>query len=191
MRIRPACLVFVVLLLVPALTYADSHNADFNGGGSGGGGGSKLGGFIVGFGKAEMTSEPGGDRRRPCLLGWFGDASVQFGKHAGKEVTQVVLAVGPRCTILAKHDSMNLFHAHAQLGDVYTNDGKGGGKPNDTALVVGLAFDRALHRRPSSTPKTPFAGAGFRLQADRVFNLGDRESVWRLSAGLVYRVPRL
>jgi hypothetical protein len=190
MRIRPACLVLGVLLVASA-AYADSHNADFNGGGSGGGGGSKLGGFIVGFGKAEMRSEPGDDRRRPCLLGWFGDTSVQFGKDAGRDVTQVVLAVGPRCTILAKHDSMNLFHAYAQIGDVYTNDGKDGGKPNDKALVVGLAFDRALHRRPSSTPKTPFAGVGVRLQADRVFNLADRDSVWRLSAGLVYRVPRL
>ena len=189
MRIRPACLVLGVLLVASA-AYADSHNADFNGGGSGGGGGSKLGGFIVGFGKAEMKSEPEDHGRRPCLLGWFGDTSVQFGKDAGRDVTQVVLAVGPRCTIQAKHDSMNLFHAYAQIGDVYTNDGKDNGKPNDKALVIGLAFDRAWRPGPSSA-KTPFAGPGLHFQADRVFNLGNRESVWRLSAGLVYRVPRL
>jgi hypothetical protein len=32
-----------------------------------------------------------------------------------------------------------------------------------------------------------------RLQADRVFNLGkdDRDDIWRLSAGFIYRVPKL
>ena len=63
MRIRPACLVFGVLLLVPPLAYADSHNADFYGGGSGGGGGSTLKGFIVGLGKEQRQPESGPSKK--------------------------------------------------------------------------------------------------------------------------------
>src|SRR5262245_34989849 len=187
MRIRYTCLVLGLLLLVPTSARADSHNADAYGGGSGGGGGSTLGGFIVAFGKTQLQ-----DGRKKVLLGGAGGASVQFGTHNDRQVTQVIWGVGPRFTI-APTGTRNFFHTMVQLSGVYTNDGRdiqnGKEKPNDFAVVVGAAYDHALTGAHSSS--TAVAGLALRAQADRVFNLGDREHVWRLSMGLIYRIPRV
>jgi hypothetical protein len=188
MRIRHACLVLGVWL-VPALASADSHNADVYGGGSGGGGGSKLGGFIVALGKTQLQDLKS---PKPVLWGGIGGASVQFGSHDGRDVTQIIWGAGPRFSF-AKPGTMNFIHAQVQLVGVYTNDGRdikdGDEKPNDFAVVVGTAYDHAFTRTQAGS--TPHPGLGFRFQADRVFNMGDRENVWRLSAGLIYRIPRL
>jgi hypothetical protein len=191
MRIRPACFVFGVLLLVPPLAYADSHNADYYGGGSGGGGGSTLKGFIVAFGK-DLPKQP--LAKHGIFWGVVGGASVQFGGHAGRDVTQVVLGVGPRVTF-SKSDWQ--IHGHAQFGDVYTNDGllintKGEPEPNDFDVAAGAAIDYLFPHGSFPGTNTHLPGLGFRLiEVDRVFNHGDRSSVWRFSAGLVYRVPKL
>lgn len=176
MRVRVACFVLGVLL-IPTLARADSHIADFYSGFSGGGGGSTLLGFHQSFAKA--WAEPPW-----CKLSAVGDVSVQFGSHNGRDVTQVVYSGGPRCTF-AKHDWRNLLQAQLLVGGVYTNDGVA--EPNDKALVLGVTYDRALTK--ASTRDTPFKGWGVRVEADRVFNGGDRESVNRYSVGLIYRFP--
>lgn len=183
MRIRNACLGLVVLL-IPSLALADSHNADVYSGGSGGGGGSNLGGFIVALGKTRIQPEKGPQKK--VLLGGVGGASVQFGSHEGRDLTQVVWSVGPRFTFEKGRDSKNVFHAQVTWGSAYTNDGGEG--QNNFTTVVGAAYDRAFQ---SHGGMTPHPGLGFRLQADRVFNKGEREDAWRLSAGFIYRIPRL
>jgi hypothetical protein len=192
MRIRNACLGLVVLL-VPALAHADSHNADAYGGGSGGGGGSNLGGFIVALGKTQLQSPPGQPQRK-VLLGGIGGASVQFGAHNGRDVTQVIAEVGPRISFM-KPRSKSIVHAQVSAAWVYTNDGRdienGDEKPNDFGIVVGVAYDYALREGAGKGTSTAHSGLGMRFQADRVLNLGNREDVWRLSAGLIYRVPKL
>lgn len=189
MCIRFACLVLGALL-VPAAAFADSHNADAYGGGSGGGGGSKLGGFIVALGKTQLQAPPGQPQKK-VLLGGIGGASVQFGSHNGRDVTQVVADVGPRISYL-KPRSKNVVHAQVTAAWVYTNDGRfikdGDEKPNDFGIVVGAAYDYGL--REGSGTGTAHSGLGMRFQADRIFNLGDREDVWRLSAGIIYRIPK-
>jgi hypothetical protein len=188
MRIRFACLVLGVLL-VPGALRADSHFADFYGGGSGGGGGSKLGGFIVALGKGQ-TQPTTGDLKK-VLFGGVGSASVQFGSHDdGRSVTQVVWSLGPRFTFEKNRDSRNFYHAQVTLGSVYSNDGNA---TKDFTTVVGAAWDYVFGARPGGTTTTPHPGLGMRLQADRVFNLGkdDRDDIWRLSAGFIYRVPKL
>ena len=182
MRIRNACLGLVVLL-IPALAFADSHRADVYSAFSSGGGGSNLSGFIVALGKTQIQPEQGPPKK--VLLGGVGGASVQFGSHEGRDVTQVVWSAGPRVTFEKDRESRNFFHAQVTFGGVYTNDGQ---EPNDFATVVGAAYDFAFRPHAGAT-KHP--GLGFRLQADRVFNMGDRDDVWRLSAGFVYRIPRL
>ena len=195
MRIRPACLVFGVLLLVPALAYADSHNADFGGGASWGGGGSTLSGFIVTLGRSWKVPEgnPPADSPRRIVFGEVGVSSVQFGGDAGRDVTQVIWGGGLRVSY-AQPRSRNFFHAQVQLVGVYTNDGrfissKGNPEPNDKGVTVGGAYDWVF-RKPIGG-LTPVRGLGLRGQVDRVFNLGDRHSVWRFSGGLIYRVPRV
>jgi hypothetical protein len=188
MRARHTCLVLVGLFLAPALAVADSHNADAYGGGSGGGGGSNLGGFIVALGKTQIQ-----DLKEPqrVLWGAVGGASVQFGTHDGRDVTQVVSTIGVRMTF-AKPDGKDFVHAQVSVADVYTNDGQftedGDEKPHDFGVVVGAAYDRAFR---THEPGTPHPGLGLRFQVDRVFNMGDRGDVWRLSAGLIYRIPKL
>jgi hypothetical protein len=186
MRFRFACLVLGVLL-VPAAAHADSHFADFYGGGSGGGGGSKLGGFIVGFGKTELQPEKGEPKK--VLFGGVGSASVQFGAHDdGRSVTQVVWSLGPRFTFEKDRNSRNSYHAQVTLGSIYSNDGNA---TKDFTTVVGAAWDHAFGAPYDA--RNPHPGLGIRLQADRVFNLGkgDRDDIWRLSAGFIYRVPKL
>jgi hypothetical protein len=187
MHIRFACLV-LGMSLVPAAAFADSHNADAYGGGSGGGGGSKLGGFIVALGKTQDQS-PIGQPQKRVLLGGVGSASVQFGSHDdGRDVTQVVWSLGPRFTFEKNHDSRNFYHAQVTFGSIYSNDGNA---TNDFTTVVGAAWDYVFGAGPSRL--TPHPGLGMRLQADRVFNLGkdDRDDIWRLSAGFIYRIPKL
>jgi hypothetical protein len=188
MRIRFACLVLGVML-VPGAAHADSHFADFYGGGSGGGGGSKLGGFIVAFGKGQTQPVDPKLPLKKVLFGGVGGASVQFGSHEdGRSVTQVVWSAGPRFTFEKNRDSRNFYHAQVTLGSVYSNDGNA---TKDFTTVVGAAWDHVFGARPGGI--TPHPGLGMRLQADRVFNLGneDREDIWRLSAGFIYRVPKL
>lgn len=187
MRIRFACLVLGILL-VPGAAHADSHFADFYGGGSGGGGGSKLGGFIVGFGKSERQPDRGPLKK--VLLGGVGGASVQFGSHDdGRSVTQVVWSVGPRVTFEKNRESRNSYHAQVTFGSVYSNDGNA---TKDFTTVVGAAWDYVFGALHDGQP-TPHPGLGMRLQADRVFNMGKegRDDIWRLSAGFIYRVPKL
>jgi len=177
MRLRVAGIVLGALV-IPVLAHADSHIADYYAAYSAGGGGSTLQGFRQAWTK-------GWDKPKACKLGATGDVSVQFGSHAdGTDVTQVIYTGGPRCT-LAKHDSKTLVHVQGLLGGVYTNDGTGA--PNDTVFVLGAAIDQALTKK--FTKMTPFTGWGVRFEADRVFNLGDRESVNRYSIGVIYRFP--
>ena len=181
MRIGNVCLGLVVLL-IPALAFADSHRADVYSGASGGGGGSNLGGFIVALGLTEIQQrEP-----RNVLFGGVGSASVQFGSHEGRDLTQVVWSIGPRLTFEKDQNSKNVFHAQVTFGGVYTNDGQG---QKNMATVVGAAYDRAFHTHEG---KTPHPGLGLRLQADRVLIKGEeRKDAWRFSAGFIYRIPRL
>lgn len=183
MRSRFACLVLGVLL-IPGTAFADSHNADFYGGGSGGGGGSKLGGFIVALGKTRTKPLIGN-----VFVGGVGGASVQFGSHddGSADVTQVVWSLGPRFTFEKSHDSRNIYHAQLTLGQNLTNDGD---LQKNFSTVVGGAWDLvfgSLHGGGG----TPHPGLGMRLQAERVFHKGDRDDIWRLAAGLIYRVPKL
>lgn len=192
MRILFAGLVLGALL-VPATVRADSHFADFYGGGSGGGGGSKLGGFIVAFGKSERQPEPlpGTPPEKPkkVLFGGVGGVSVQFGSHddGSADVMQVVWSVGPRLTFEKNRNSKNFYHAQVTFGGSHTNDGQ---LQSNFATVVGAAYDHVFgtHAGP-----TPHPGLGMRLQADRVFRSGENAggNIWRLSAGLIYRVPKL
>lgn len=187
MRIGLACLVLAGLL-VPGAAFADSHVADFYGGGSGGGGGSKLGGFIVAFGKSQRQPDTGPLRK--VLLGGVGGASVQFGSHddGSADVTQVVWSLGPRFTFEKSRTSRNIYHAQVTFGSAYTNDGNASKK---FTTVVGAAWDHAFGTHDG---QTPHPGLGMRLQADRVFKAAEgdgRADIWRLSAGLIYRIPKL
>ena len=187
MRSRFAYLVLGVLLM-PAAARADSHFADFYGGGSGGGGGSTLGGFVFALGVTPEHLIPG-----PCKLGFTGGVSGQFGSHdGGRDVTQVVWGGGPRCTF-TKAEGRTFLHVHAQFNGVYTNDGS---LPNDKAVVVGASYDFAFKRTVAGpggirVSNTHGVGFGVRGQYDRIFNLGDRESVQRFSGGVIYRFPKL
>jgi hypothetical protein len=195
MRIGFVCLVLGVLL-VPAAAHADSHNADFYGGASAGGGGSTLKGFVVGLGK-DVDRE---DSDRWWTPGVVGGAGVQFGGHdaSNRDITQVVWGVGPRLTI-AKPDWRQFIHAQFQVVGVYTNDGlffnkEGHPAPNDLGYVVGAGYDYVFSHglgSISSAVITRHPGLGIRVEADRVFNHGDRSSVWRLSAGVIYRAPKV
>jgi hypothetical protein len=193
MRVRFVCLV-VGVLLVPAAAYADSHNADFYGGAAYGGGGSKIGGFIVALGKDWLHGETPrltpGEEPIKFFIGGVGGSSVQFGSHEGRQLTRIVWGAGPRLT-LTKPDTRHFFHIQAQWVGIYSNDGLDQEQPNDKGLAVGGAWDFSLHGAKDMTEKgTHVYGMGIRVQADRIFNGGDRGSVWRVSAGLIYRSPR-
>src|SRR5262245_43266314 len=180
MRVRLSCLVLGALL-VPILAYADNHNADYYGGLSFGNGGSILVGFDQAFAKARVTGSP-------CKPGYtFADIGAHFGEHEGQDVTQFFYLTGPRCTFTKRDGSRNLVHAQFLFGGVHSNDGQAG--PNDGAVAVGVAFDRVLADHP--TPQTRFPGLGIRVQFNQIWRIGDdRESISRLSVGLLYRFPR-
>jgi hypothetical protein len=197
MRIRFACLVLGVLL-VPGPAFADSHNWDVQGGFSAGGGGSTLRGFIVALGLSERQPEPekpGGPMppQRPVLLGLVGGASVQFGSRddGSASVTQVIWSAGPRFTFEKDRESRNSYHAQVTFGQVLTN---GGELDKNLTTVVGAAWD---HSFGAHNGRTPHPGLGMRLQADRVFSVGKYKGIdsgdnfWRLSASVIYRIPKL
>jgi len=198
MRVRFVCLA-LGMLLVPALAHADSHNADFYGGFAGGGGGSTIPGFITEVAKdfKEKDLAPlvqGQKEHFHAFWAGVGGVSSQFGSHEGRQLTRTVYGAGGRMTI-TKHDSRNFYHAQAQLVGIYSNDGLDHEQPNDLGIAVGAAYDFSFHGpRDTGSVGTKVYGMGLRFQADRIFNIGSngdvRGSVWRLSAGLIYRAPR-
>src|SRR5262249_32723816 len=114
-----------------------------------------------------------------------------------RQLTRIVWGARVRLT-MTKPETKHFFHVQAQGVGIYSNDGQDNEHPNDKGLAVGAAYDYSFHGpRPTTPPgTTPYPathvyGLGFRGQAERVFNGGNRGSVWRFSVGLIYRSPRM
>jgi hypothetical protein len=119
---------------------------------------------------------------------------VQGGKRddGTASVTQVIWSGGARFTFEKSRESKNSYHAQVTAGQVLTN---GGQLDKNFATVIGAAWDHVFG--PHHDGHTPHPGLGMRFQADRVFSVGEYKGIdsgdnfWRLSASLIYRIPKL
>jgi hypothetical protein len=163
------------LLLSPAVARADDHRADWYGGFSGGSGASKLAGFYNAFAIPLPSQNP-----RLHRMSLLTDVSVQFGKHDGQSVSQVVYMAGAKYTF-ARREQKNKVSAHILGGTEYYNTA--GNASNTGVLAFGVGYEFI----PAPTSSNLLDGLGVRVQVDSVFRSGDRENFWRVSGGLIYR----
>jgi hypothetical protein len=183
MRVRVTFL-FLAILFIPALAFADAHKADYYGGGSGGTGGSKVGGFV-------QSLVFGVERCR-----WLGvtaaDASVQFGGENGKDLTQFTYQFGARVTLTSfktppANDTKVKVFVQGGGGWAYTNDGTDQSGANGVgSLGGGIQWFAHKLPVPGATNKSAHGGIGVQAQLDYIWR-AERQGYWRASAGVVYR----
>jgi len=198
MRVRVSSL-FVAVLLVPTVAFADYPKVDFSGGGSGGTGGSGVGGFAQSLSwnfRKWFTC--------PSCGFVIPDVSVQFGKHNISQtppqtiqVTQVAYQAGFRWTPTSLHhregyeDSKTKVFIQVLAGGVYTNDGNAPTAPaNNKVITLGGGVQHFFHKEDRTTKagrvEPHCSGIGIQAQFDKVWR-SEREGFWRLSGGVVYR----
>lgn len=201
MRVRLASL-FLAILVVPAVAFAESHKADFYLGSSGGSGGSTIGGFIA-----------GSNWGTPCP--WFDVVgpvfSTQGGGHESKALSQTVFQGGARLTLSAMNrdraaeaneapdkngNKKKLYFdrgwkpfAQALVGGTIVNINDGSAKAiKDWSYTLGVGVDKFWHTMKRDG-RVHYFGAGVRVQVDYVIRPGDHTNFTRVSGGFVYRVP--
>lgn len=203
MRVRLTSL-FLAILVVPAVAYAEAHKADLSGGGSGGSGGSAIGGFW----QSIAFDWPIGK------CGWcspVADLSVQFGRHqvegqqTDNALTQVAYQGGFRASLgglaasirrkgrqVEEQDPQLKIFLQVLAGAVYTNDGtshnddKSPGTTNG-AITFGGGFQYFFGKAmPEGGTVLHAAGWGVQAQVDHIWR-ADRESFTRVSGGVTYR----
>lgn len=188
MRVR-FCGLFIALLAIPTLAFADAHKADYYGGGSGGTGGSTVKGAALSlvFGAEDFLGE-----RYRCLGITVADASFQFGGHNGKDLQQTTLQFGARVTLTSlrkppANDTRVKIFVQGAGGFAYTNDGTDQSGSNGVGSVGG-GIQVFAHKvpAPESTTAKHYGGVGFQWQYDYIFRAG-RPGYWRTSAGVVIR----
>jgi hypothetical protein len=177
MRVRLSSL-FVALVLVPTLSFADSHKADLYGGGSGGTGASSVGG-VHGSIAWDLKDYP----RFSVVVA---DFSTQFGSHQGKDLTQVSYLWGARVW-LNRAGSRNKAFVQVLGGGVYYNDGTpaSGAKP---AIGFGGAYELGLGE-PVKTSTGTDCVWGIRGEVERI-KPRNRDAFTRVSGGVVFRFVR-
>ncbi len=169
MRIRRLSLV-VVLLLMPTAARAHDHIADFFGGGSGG-----YDSTLWGLHQQLGITLPWVDRDFSAVA----DLSLHFGTHDGSDLTRATFLGGLRYMPSGDHRLTGLVSFHALVGNVHD---AGLDSSNAKALALGGAFEYLPKGRDTA------GGWGVRVLADYVFSRG--EGFARVSAGVVYRIPR-
>jgi hypothetical protein len=184
MRVRVTSL-FLALLFIPALAFADAHKADYYTGGSGGTGGSTIKGFA-------QSLVFGVERYR-----WLGltaaDASFQFGGHNGKDLTQTTLQFGARVTLTSfrkppANDTRVKMFVQGAGGFAYTNDSTDQSGSNGVGSLGG-GIQVFAHKVPvpeTQNRQSRYGGVGFQWQYDYIWRSG-RPGYWRTSAGVVIR----
>ena len=180
MRVRLTSL-FLTILLIPAMAFAESHKADLFGGGSGGTGGSTIAGYLVGINWG--TSNPWIDVVGPTV-------STQYGGHDGKSLTQTAYHGGIRLTVRSKqHVDMEYKpFVHVLFGGVYTNINDGSGQAlKDASWTFGGGVDKFFHKI-TVQGLDHMTGVGFRVQYDYIVRVGDHTNFHRVSAGVVWRI---
>jgi len=193
MRVRVTPL-FLAILFIPALAFADFHKVDFSGGGSGGTGGSSVFGF--------QQSLSWGVRKCPSCGIVLPDISVQFGTHEDPvthvktDETQVAYQFGFRWTPTSLYgrnkdrheDTPTKVFIQLLAGQAYTNDGTAAtGKNGVITLGAGIQrFLRKEDRTKNGRSEPHCAGLGFQAEVDHIWR-NDREGFWRVSGGVVYR----